>query len=74
MEAYDRKLQLRVARRMAMVKRMIEDQEAVLASLDPLEYVYRQEYLKALSTGRNKLYRLKQELHVLESGRLINGS
>ena len=71
MDTYDRKLKQRIARRKEKVERMIGEQEAVLATLDPMIYQCQQDYLQALSKERNKLYRLKQELLVLKSGRLL---
>jgi hypothetical protein len=72
MDAPDRKLHLRIARRKAKVLQLIAKQEAYMATLGPMpDRQQRQKYLQTLSAERNKLYRLKQELSVLESGRLL---
>jgi len=73
LDTQNRKLQQRIARRKEKVQRLIEEQEANLTTLDPMTDQPRQDYLHALSLARNKLYRLKQELSVLESGRLLGG-
>jgi hypothetical protein len=73
LDTQNRKLQQRVARRKEKVQRLIEEQEANLTTLDPMTDRPRQDYLRALSLARNKLHRLKQELSVLESGRLLGG-
>jgi hypothetical protein len=72
MDAQDRKLKLRIARRKEKVQRMIDEQEAILITLDSSTYRHQQDYLRALGLIRNKLYRLKQELLVLESGHLLD--
>ena len=72
MDAQDRKLIQRIARRKEKVKRMIDEQEAILATLDSANYQHRQDYLRAVGLVRNKLYRMKQELLVLESGHLLD--
>jgi hypothetical protein len=72
MDAQDRKLHLRIARRKAKVLQLIAKQEAYMATLGPMpDRQHRKKYLQTLSAERNKLYRLKQELLVLESGRLL---
>lgn len=71
MDAQDRKLKERIARRKDKVQKLIKEQEAYLAALDSAIFKRRQDYFQALSTGQNKLHRLKQELLVLESGRLL---
>jgi hypothetical protein len=73
MDAQDRKLNLRITRRKTKVQRLIAEQEACLVALGtmPDREQHRQKHLQSLSSGRNKLYRLKQELLVLESGRLL---
>lgn len=73
MDTQDRKLKQRIARRKEKVQRLIVEQEAFLTTIDPMVYRHRQDYLRALSSGRNKLHRLKQELLVLESGQLLDG-
>jgi hypothetical protein len=73
LDTQNRKLQQRVARRKEKVQRLIEEQEANLTTLDLMTDRPRQDYLRALSLARNKLHRLKQELSVLESGRLLGG-
>ena len=72
MDTQDRKLNQRIGRRKEKVQRLIEEQETFLAALGPMPDRHRrQEYLRALSSNQNKLRRLKQELLVLESGRLM---
>ena len=72
MNSQDRKLKQRITRRKEKVQRLIGEQEAILATLDPVpDRHHQQDYLRALSLARNKLHRLKQELLVLESGRLL---
>ncbi len=71
MDAQDRKLKQRIVRRKEKILRLVGEQEAILATLDPMAYRHRQDYLRALGLVRNKLYRLKQELLVLESGRIL---
>ena len=71
MDTQERKLKDRIERRKEKVQRQMNEQEAYLATLDPATYQYRKDYFQALSTGRKKLYRLKQELLVLDSGRLM---
>jgi len=72
LETQDRKLNQRIIRRKDKVQRLIEEQEAILAALGPMpDRQYRQDYFRALISGQNKLHRLKQELLVLESGRLL---
>ena len=54
MDAQDRKLNLRVARRKVKVLQLIANQEAYLAALGPMpDREHRQNYLHALSAGRN---------------------
>ena len=72
MDAKDRKLNQRITRRKEKVQRLIEEQEAILITLDSSTYRHQQDYLRALGLNRNKLYRLKQELLVLESGHLLD--
>ena len=72
MDAQDRKLNERITHRKEKVQRLIEQQEAILAALGPIpDHLHQQDYFRALRSGQNKLYRLKQELLVLESGRLL---
>ena len=72
LDTQDRKLKQRIVRRKEKVQRLIEEQEAILAVLDPMpDRQHRQEYLRTLISGQNKIRRLKQELLVLESGRLM---
>ena len=72
MDTQDRKLKQRIVRRKEKVQRLIEEQEAILAVLDPMpDRQHRQEYLRTLISGQNKIRRLKQELLVLDSGRLM---
>jgi hypothetical protein len=72
LDTQERKFRERIERRKERVQRLIEEQEAHLAALNPANFQHRQDYFQALSTGRNKLSRLKQELSVLESGRLLH--
>jgi hypothetical protein len=69
-DAQDRKLNQRITRRKEKVQRLIEEQEAILATLDSVNYQHQQDYHRALGLVRNKLYQLRQELSVLDSGRL----
>ena len=71
LDTQERKLKERIERRKEKVQRLIEEQEDHLAILDSAIFKRRQDYFQALSTGQNKLYRLKLELLVLESGRLL---
>ncbi len=66
----DRKLQQRIARRKVKVQRLIREQEARLAALEPSTFPNHQVYIRAISTVRKKLHRLKQELTALEAGKL----
>ncbi len=68
MDTQERKLKERIERRKEKVQRLIEEQEAYLATMDSAIFKRRQDYFQALSAGQKKLYRLKQELLVLESG------
>ncbi len=63
----DRKQRQRIARRKEKVQRLIVQQEARLAALRPEVHQRRQDYLRTLSLGRNKLRRLKRELLTLEA-------
>ena len=72
MDVQDRKLKERIARRKEKVQRLIGEQEAILATLDSSTYRHQQDYRRALGLARNKLYRLKQELLVLDAGRLLD--
>ena len=73
LDTQDRKLNERIAHRKEKVQRLIKEQEAILAVLDPMpDRQHRQEYLRTLISGQNKIRRLKQELLVLESGRLLD--
>jgi hypothetical protein len=54
-----------------MVLRHIYEQETILTALEQIPDHRRRDYLRDLSMARNKLRRLKQELSVLESGRLL---
>ena len=71
MDAQDRKLKERIARRKDKVQRLIGEQEAHLAALDSATFLHKQDYYKAASAVRKRLYHLEQELLVLESGRLL---
>jgi hypothetical protein len=72
LETRNRKPKERIAWRKEKVLRLIEEQEPHLAALNPANFQRRQDYFQALSTDRNKLSRLKQELSVLKSGRLLH--
>jgi len=63
----DRKQRQRIARRKEKVQRLIAQREARLAALRPEAYQRRQDYLRTLSLGRNKLRHLKRELLALEA-------
>ncbi len=70
MNAQERKLLQRIARRKGKVRRMIREQEARLAALDSATFLRQQDYTQATSLVRKKLYSLEQELAALEAGRL----
>ncbi len=70
MNPQNRKLRLRIARRKEKVQRLIEQQEAYLATLDPDNYQHRQDYLRVLSQSRKKFNQLKWELLALKDGNL----
>jgi hypothetical protein len=72
LETQDRKLKERIERRKEKGLRLIEEQESHLAAMNPANFQHRQDYFQALSIDWNKLSRLKQELSVLESGRLLH--
>ena len=73
LDAQESKLKEWIDRRKAKGQRLIKEQgEAYLATMDSKTYQHRQDYLRALSSGKNKLYRLKQELLTLEAGRLLH--
>jgi hypothetical protein len=72
LDIQERKLKEWIDRRKEKVLRLIEEQEANLAVLNPATYDNRQDYFQTLSAGRKKLHQLKQELTVLESGRLLH--
>jgi hypothetical protein len=54
-----------------MVLRHIDEQEIILAALEQIPDHHRGDYLHDLCMARNKIRRSKQELSVLESGRLL---
>jgi len=68
--AQERKLLQRIARRKGKVRRLIREQEARLAALDSATFLRQQDYTQATSLVRKKLYSLEQELAALEAGRL----
>ncbi len=70
MNAQERKLLQRIARRKGKVQRLIREQEARLAALDSATFLRQQDYIQATSLVRKKLYSLEQELAALEAGRL----
>ncbi|GEM_PF-2409943 len=70
MNAQERKLLQRIARRKGKVRRLIREQEARLAALDSATFLRQQDYTQATSLVRKKLYSLEQELAALEAGRL----
>ncbi len=55
MNSQNRKLRLRIARRKEKVQRLIEQQEAYLATIVPDNYQHRQDYLRDLSQSRKNL-------------------
>jgi hypothetical protein len=67
----ERKLKQRIVRRKEKVQRLNGEQEAHLAVLDAATFLHQQDYFKAASMVRKKLYHLEQELLVLESGWLM---
>ncbi len=68
--AQDRNLRQRIARRKQKVRAMIAKQEIILAALDAKDYSCHQEYLWALGLARHKIRRLRQEIDMLDAGRL----
>ena len=66
----DRKFQQRITRRKEKVRRMIREQEARLAALDSVTFLRQEDQRKTVAPVLNKLNRLKQELQILDSGRL----
>ncbi len=70
MNTQERKLQQRIARRKEKVLRQIEEEENRLAALDSVTYLRHEDYLHDKKIIKSKLYRLKEELKNLESGRL----
>lgn len=70
MDQQERKLQQRIARRREKVRRLIEEQETRLASLEAASFLRREDYMQAVNKVRQKLYRLEQELAALDDGRL----
>jgi regulator of protease activity HflC (stomatin/prohibitin superfamily) len=66
----DRKLQQRITRRKEKIQRMIEYLENRLIALDSVVFLRQEDQQKALARVFNKLNKLKQELRILESGRL----
>ncbi len=70
MNAQERKLLQRIARRKEKVQRLIREQEARLTALDSATFLRQQDYTQATSLVRKKLYSLEQELAALEAGRL----
>jgi hypothetical protein len=66
----NRKLQQKIARRKEKVQRMIREQKERLAALDSAIFLRQEDYQKAVSMVRKKLYRLEQELSSLEVGNL----
>lgn len=70
MKNQERRFQQRITRRKEKVQGMIKEQKTKLAALDTITYLRQEDYRQALERGRNRLYRLQQELWGLESGLL----
>ena len=70
MKNQERRFQQRITRRKEKVQGMIKEQKTKLAALDTMTYLRQEDYRQALERGRNRLYRLQQELWGLESGLL----
>lgn len=70
MKNQERRFQQRITRRKEKVQGMIKEQKTKLAALDTITYLRQEDYRQALERGRNRLYRLQQELRGLESGLL----
>ncbi len=70
MDSAERKLNQRIVRRKEKVMKMIAQQKAEIARIDSIEYQHYKDYMHDMSLVVNKLNRLKQELVILESGRL----
>jgi len=66
----NRKVQQKIARRKEKVQRMISEQETRLAALDSAIFLRQEDYQKAVSIVRKKIYRLEHELSALEAGYL----
>jgi hypothetical protein len=64
------KLRQKIARRKVKVQRLIEEQQARLADMDPSTFSSHKDYLKSESLIRKKLNHLEKELIELEAGKL----
>lgn len=64
------KLRQKIARRKVKVQRLIDEQEARLADIDPSTLPSHKDYLKSMSIIRKKLNHLQKELIELEAGKL----
>lgn len=53
------------------VMKMIADDEAEIAWIDSTEYQHYKDYVHDMGLAVHKLSRLKQELAILESGKLV---
>ena len=72
MDPSERKLNQRIANRKEKVEKMIAQQEAEIDSIDLATYQHYKDYLHDMSLAVHKLNKLKQELVILESGRLAH--
>lgn len=73
MDPSERKLKQRIANRKEKVVKMIAQLEAEIDSIDLVSYQHYKDYLYDMSKAVHKLNRQKQELEILESGRLAQG-
>ncbi len=66
----ERKLNQRITRRKEKVIKLVAQQEAEISRIDMIEYQQYKDYVHDMGLAVHKLNRLKQELAILESGRL----
>lgn len=69
----NQKVQQKISRRKVKVQRLIKEQEARLAAIDPSTFSSHKDYLQSMSMVRKKLNHLEKELIELEAGKLPGG-
>jgi hypothetical protein len=69
----NQKVQQKISRRKVKVQRLIKEQEARLAAIDPSTFPSHKDYLQSMSMVRKKLNHLEKELIELEAGKLPGG-